>query len=129
MQFQSNDLIDCYIKHRSLVPILDKTLLGIPWLGTDLELEPYNCILSSDKILRLMLNSLNNKALHLGVLALLLRLDKPNPKHGAIMDVLSNNGITYNGLAYSIQYCRGLGIVRMLRSTPQVGRVQRKLYI
>ncbi len=121
-----NALIYSIVKFKSLNPALDKMAMG---LKPDTDLQIYSTLAYlPTSVLKMLWNGCHNKKLHIGVLGLLLRLDKcptvgqqAKSKQRYIKQYLNKNGIDYNKLDDAMIYAAKLGVRRKLFSKPWLG--------
>lgn len=69
----------------------------------------------------------SHNQLHVGVLGIACKLYKPRTyEQLTVIDILAGNGISQDKLGEAMRVCRGLGMLRSMRSHPEIG-LRRKL--
>lgn len=129
MILQASDIVACYLTHKSITPLTDYVALGqtpeytykppVSW-PVSLNAAAIRALWESDgKIKRKV--GLPNRV-HLGLLGILLNLDRPGENRGLILDYLAEHGVSTRSVMQCITHCRTLGLMRTVRSRPHAWR-------
>lgn len=126
MILQAADIVACYLTHKSLTPLLDYVSVNrqptysykppISW-RVNVTPQVVSALYDAGNTVG---RGLPNRV-HLGLLAVLLSLDKPHSNHVVMREYLQDNGIDYPTIKRCINHVRKLGFPRKARSRRHIG--------